>query len=394
MSQQPIDRSPDLKRLRDEGHDLQVVAGYLVVRAIPYLAGKDDVRRDGILICALSLANDVATPPGDHTAYFIGAYPCHADGSQMEQVVNSTNNLKISSELTANFYLSAKPKPSGKYDDFYDKVTTYIRILSAPAREIDKDATAKTFALVRDDEDDAIFNYFDTASSRADIVEVNRKLCLGRVAILGLGGTGGYILDLVAKAPIREIHLFDGDRFLQHNAFRAPGAASGEELEKQPYKVDYFAGIYSKMRKGIVVHREFVGAENLHELERMDFVFISMEAGPVKRPVIEKLLELNIPFVEVGMGLYLRNNVLGGLLRTTAGTTKKHDHLWGRIPLSDGGMKNEYDKNIQIAELNALHAALAVIKWKKMFGFYDDQRGEHYSTYAIGRNDTNNEDAA
>jgi hypothetical protein len=62
--------------------------------------------------------------------------------------------------------------------------------------------------------------------------------------------------------------------------------------------------------------------------------------------------------------------------------------------MSDGGVKNEYDKNIQIAELNALHAALAVIKWKKIFGFYADQRGEHYSTYAIGRNDTNNEDAA
>jgi hypothetical protein len=214
------------------------------------------------------------------------------------------------------------------------------------------------------------------------------------VAILGLGGTGGYILDYVTKTPVREIHLFDGDRFLQHNAFRAPGAASGEELEKQPYKVDYFHGIYSKMRKGIVPHREFITAENLHLLEGMDFVFISMEAGPVKKPVIEKLLQLNIPFVEVGMGVYLRNNVLGGLLRTTAGTDKKSDHLWGRIPLSDGGVKNEYDKNIQIAELNALHAALAVIKWKKIFGFYADQRGEHYSTYAIGRNDTNNEDAA
>jgi hypothetical protein len=36
-----------------------------------------------------------------------------------------------------------------------------------------------------------------------------------------------------------------------------------------------------------------------------------MEAGPVKKPVIEKLLQLNIPFVEVGMGVYLRNNVRG-----------------------------------------------------------------------------------
>ncbi|WGJ15968.1 ThiF family adenylyltransferase [Methylocapsa sp. D3K7] len=393
MSQRPIDRSPDLKRLRDEGYNLQVVEAYLVVWDIPYLAAKDEIKR-GILVCVLSLANDIATPPGDHTANFIGAYPCHADGSQITQIVNSENNLKVSDELTTNFYLSAKPQPSGRYENFYDKVTTYVRLISGPAQEVDQDVTANTFTLVRDDEHDEIFNYFDTASSRADIVEVNRKMCLGRVAILGHGGTGGYILDYVAKVPVREIHLFDGDLFLQHNAFRAPGAPSGDELEKQPYKVDHFYDIYSKMRKGIVPHREFMSAENLHLLEGMNFVFISMEAGTVKKAVIEKLLQLNIPFVEVGMGVYLRNNVLGGLLRTTAATAKNSDHLWGRISLSDGGVKNEYDKNIQIAELNALHAAFAVIKWKKIFGFYDDRRGEHYSTYAIGRNDTNNEDAA
>jgi len=393
MSQRPIDRSPDLKRLRDAGFNLQVVAGYLVVRDIPYLAAKKNIGK-GILICALTLANDVATAPNDHTAYFIGAYPCHADGVQMTQIVNSVNTFKINDELTANFYLSAKPKPSGRYEDFYDKVTTYVSVLSGPAKALDPCVTAKTFALVLNDEADEVFNYFDTASSRADIVELNRKLRLTRVAILGVGGTGGYILDYVAKTPVREIHLFDGDRFLQHNAFRAPGATSGEQLGKQPHKVDYFHGVYSKMRQGIIPHREFISAQNVHLLEGMDFVFISMEAGPEKKIVIDRLVKRHIPFVEVGMGIYLRNNVLGGLLRTTASTSMKSDHLLGRIPLSDGTVKNEYDKNIQIAELNALHAAFAVIKWKKTFGFYADQRREHYSTYAVGRNDTNNEDAA
>jgi hypothetical protein len=126
----------------------------------------------------------------------------------------------------------------------------------------------------------------------------------------------------------------------------------------------------------------------------MDFVFISMEAGVVKKPVIEKLLQLEIPFIEVGMGVYLRDGKLGGLMRTTTGTARKNDHLWRRIPLSDGGIKNEYDKNIQICELNVLNAGFAVVRFKKLFGFYDDRRDEHYSTYAIGRNDTNNEDSA
>ena len=53
---------------------------------------------------------------------------------------------------------------------------------------------------------------------------------------MGLGGTGSYVLDLVAKTPVWEIHLFDGDAFLQHNAFRSPGAPSLDELEAQPPK--------------------------------------------------------------------------------------------------------------------------------------------------------------
>jgi tRNA A37 threonylcarbamoyladenosine dehydratase len=51
------------------------------------------------------------------------------------------------------------------------------------------------------------------------------------------GGTGSYVLDFVAKTPVKEIHLFDGDIFDQHNAFRAPGAPSGEELEQRLKKV-------------------------------------------------------------------------------------------------------------------------------------------------------------
>src|SRR6202030_39073 len=106
------------------------------------------------------------------------------------------------------------------------------------------------------------------------------------------------VLDLVAKTPVKEIHLFDEDRFLQHNAFRAPGAASVADLEKPPYKVDYFHGVYSKMRKGIVPHQKYITTENLHELDSMEFAFICMEAGPVKKPLIERLLQLKIPFVE------------------------------------------------------------------------------------------------
>jgi len=89
--------------------------------------------------------------------------------------------------------------------------------------------------VITTDEDESVFKYIDTASSRAGINVPTQKLELARIAIVGVGGTGSYVLDLVAKTPVKEIHLFDGDVFLSHNAFRAPSAASSDE-PKNLYK--------------------------------------------------------------------------------------------------------------------------------------------------------------
>lgn len=63
-----------------------------------------------------------------------------------------------------------------------------------------------------------------------------------------------------------------------------------------------------------------------------------------------------------------------------------------RIGLSAGAANDLYAKNIQIADLNALNAALAVIKWKKLFGFYLDLDDEHHCTYTLDGNMLLNDD--
>jgi hypothetical protein len=77
--------------------------------------------------------------------------------------------------------------------------------------------------------------------------------------------------------------------------------------------------------------------------------------------------------------------MLTGSARITTGTPAKIDHLASRIAFSGVG-ENEYDKNVQVAEINALNAALAVIKWKKCFGFYHDSEKEHNAVYNINDN--------
>lgn len=88
------------------------------------------------------------------------------------------------------------------------------------------------------------------------IEAVTRKLRGGSVGIVGLGGTGSYVVDLVAKTPVERIVVIDGDRLEPHNAFRAPGAISAAELAGSSAKVAHFAAVYGRMHGGIVVHAE------------------------------------------------------------------------------------------------------------------------------------------
>lgn len=394
MSRRPIARSPDLSRLLAGGYAIAVRSGHLVVTGIPYVTAAKQVAY-GTLVTALQLQNDVTVAPSDHTLLFAGAYPCDKNGKPIEAIRNSSQRQEIAKGLFADHRFSAKPQPTGKYDDYHHKISTYAAILSGPAQELDPTVRPNAGSFVAaEEEDDSVFKYLDTASPRAEITAATAKLEMRKLVIIGSGGSAGYVLDLVAKAPVEQIHIYDGDIFHQHNAFRAPGAASGDELAAAPKKVSYFAGIYSKMRRGIVAHPEHVDASNIDELRDADFVFICIDDGPAKAFIIEKLEEFGRSFIDVGMGIFLKDEALGGILRVTTSTLAKRDHVRAkkRIPLAKADERDEYARNIQTAELNALNAVLAVIKWKKLCGFYIDLEKEHHSTYSIDGNEMTNED--
>jgi hypothetical protein len=375
MSHKLISHSPDLRKLRDEGYDVEIRFGYLLVKDVPYVNARREVRR-GILVSTLALAGDVTTT---------------SDGREIDQIKNPGGGKELAKGVVVNHTFSAKPHVP--HPDYHAKVTMYVAILEGQAQVIEPAATARTFPVIEaEEEEDTVFNYIDTASSRAEIDLVTQKLAIPRIAIVGLGGTGAYVLDLVAKTPVKEIHLFDGDTFLQHNAFRSPGAPPIEELKAKPGKAAYLQGIYAKMRRGIVVHPEYVGPENIELLRDMQFVFLCFDRGSAKKLIVQRLEEFGIPFVDVGMGVYATDNALSGILRVTTSTPQQRDHFRKWAPFTDGDAHNEYALNIQIADLNAMNAALAVIKWKKLFGFYLDLDREHHCSYTIDGNTLENDD--
>lgn len=379
MSHQLINHSPDLKRLRDEGYEVQIKSGHLLISDVPYINSNREVKY-GTLVSTLHLAGNVTTKPDTHVGMFKGDYPCHKDGSPIEGFRHASHNQTLAEGVEINHSFSSKPRDGFGYPNYYEKMKRYIDIISAPTG-----LSACTFRTIESVDSDSAFQYLDSWSSRAGISTINDNFKHKKIAIIGLGGTGSYVLDLVAKTPVSEIHLYDGDKFLQHNAFRAPGAASLEQLNAQSFKVDHFRSIYSNMHRNILAHSEYLNESNINELPDFDFVFICIDKGEIKKLLIAKLENDGTSFIDVGIGVQAINDALIATVRVTTSTQAKRDHLARKVSLDDRD-DDEYAQNIQIADLNSLNASLAVIKWKKLCGFYHDHENEHHSTYTVDTN--------
>src|ERR1700733_1411630 len=177
MSQELINRNSDLKRLRDEGYEVEVRATYLLLHSVPYVNSRREICR-GTLISTLQLAGDRTVNPSDHVALFTGEHPCNKDGSEISQIKHAFSN-----------------KPPNGYSTYYDKMTRYAQIISAPAESLDPGVSAKTHKVVESYGEESVFHYLDTASSRAGIKAIADKLVGPKLGIVGLGGQGSYILQ-------------------------------------------------------------------------------------------------------------------------------------------------------------------------------------------------------
>ncbi|WP_310440449.1 ThiF family adenylyltransferase [Sulfuricurvum sp.] len=366
MSNLQIDHSPDLKRLRDEGYTVYIKGGILVVEDIPYVNNKCEIAI-GTLISTLTLLGGRAKYDQDHKAYFIGDAPCHKDGKEISEIIHTKGTQNHGNDIISKMMFSSKPE--GNYRDYHHKMTAYVAMISSPAQSLDSTATSKQHKVFQEVDNDSAFNYHDANSSRSSISHITDKLKPYKIGIIGLGGTGSYILDFVAKTPVQQIHIFDGDEFYSHNAFRTPGAPTIEELNSSMKKVTYLNGIYSKMHRGITAHPIFMDEEHLSLLDGLDFIFVAVDDGSIKKAIFAHLDEKGIEYIDVGMGVSVKDDKLSGMLRTTSFITPRSKHLQSTLNYSKSE-DNVYGSNIQIAELNSINASLAVMAWKQSAGFY------------------------
>lgn len=386
MSRRLINLNPELQRLINEGYEIEVRPGYLLVYSVPYVNSKKEVAR-GIIVSELTTASpDMLGRPCTHQVHFIGEHPCKADGTDLVQIRCQSGEFKLDDGITAQHHFSNKPR-RGYYESYYEKITSYVNVISSQAKALDPSVSAQTFRTREPIEDDSVFLYQDTASSRAGIQRLVGRFRQQRIAFVGLGGTGSYALDLVAKTHVVEIHLFDADLLRPHNAFRFPGAISREVLDRGITKVRYLSECYSSMRRGVVPHEVMIHEANVMELIGFDYVFLCVDRSETRQLVLRALANTGVKVIDVGMGLNLTDDqeAIWGTCRVTASTPTTRDIALARIPKADRD-EELYASNIQVADFNCLNAALAVAKWKRMSGFYLDDHDEYETTFSVNLN--------
>lgn len=387
MSSNPIDPNTALNRLRQDGFEVDIREQHLLVHSIPYVTAKKVVRYATLACLYLKHGDQVVSPNsggGDnHQVWWTGEYPCYPSGTVLD-LGTDPQQRDLLSGFHVRHQFSNKPFDADGFPDHYAKVTHYIRLIQNQAKAIDKDADARTGRVIATPEGESVFRYPDTASARSEILAISAKLA-GRIAIVGLGGTGSYVLDQIAKTPVGEAHLFDGDIFGCHNAFRAPGAASLDEINAKEPKTEYFARKYEPMRRGIVSHAYFLDAHNVGELTGFDFVFLCVDKGEARALLVKHLVDNGIPFVDAGMNLQLvaATNSIIGTCRATLVTPAKSDHVGDYIPMDQDDEDVLYRQNIQVADMNAINALLAVMKWKQHLGFYGDDFKPHNLSFGV-----------
>lgn len=397
MSAILTNRSPDLARLEADGFRLRVVQGtahHLLIEGIPSVNSAGKVVQ-GTLYSSLVVDQDgkAVNPIADHQCWWIGEAPCDSSGRLMSEMISNPEGGDKGDGILTTVGFSRKRGDKTSYDDYHEKIWAYVEMIWHEARVIDSSCDprgAEPVAAVVEAQT-AVFHYPDMATTRAGIGAATAKLLKSRVAIIGLGGTGSYILDLLAKTPTKELHIYDGDEFDLHNAFRAPGAPKKEELTS-PMKVDWFGDIYDRMRLNIIRHPYYVDAANLGELSGFDFVFVAIDNSAARKIILEGLIAMKVPFIDVGMDVEIdKDGQLRGMCRFTVGTLDQHSHVPDVVSFAPAAAGDVY-RNIQVADLNMQNAAMAVTKWKKMCGFYADDMREHHSLYTIATHGLTRED--
>jgi hypothetical protein len=382
--QKLVSHNDDIRRLVEKGFAVGFDSNCLIVRDIPYLDSERKLHI-GAMVAKLVFVDQERVVQDDHQIFFAGGVPHGLEGQPIPNLAGGPYQLPLSEaakDVVVERSFSNKPKVAQKFTDFFEKIESYVTIISGPAIEL-HGTSPYTFRSVEDVPADSVFKFHDTLTSRAEITDLSAKFKDDVIAIIGLGGTGAYVLDFIVKTPVRGIRAFDLDAYHVHNAFRSPGRLQTEELGRP--KAEVFHARYDNFRTGLTFHPKFVDASSGDDFEGVTFAFVCVDKGSSRAGIFDLLLARQIPFIDVGMGLKRKQDKLNGMTRATYYSAQDGESVRakGLAELKDQP-EDLYRANIQIGELNALNASLAVIRFKQLRDFYFEEIPYYHLLFEVG----------
>jgi molybdopterin/thiamine biosynthesis adenylyltransferase len=130
------------------------------------------------------------------------------------------------------------------------------------------------------------------------------KLLQSAVAVVGLGGLGGYVTEALARMGVGRLVLIDGDVFEEHNLNRQ--LLSGESLLGQA-KAEVAARRVAEVNSSVEVttHTTMLTPENLQLLAGVDVVVDALDRLPTRLTLQEGARALSIPMVHGSIAGFL-----------------------------------------------------------------------------------------
>ena len=260
----------------------------------------------------------------------------------------------------------------GAYQNAWHALTIYAVFVTAEVGQEQRQNSASVFHFSVEGESD-----LDSENWRVRARDQ-------RIGIVGLGGVGLWIFDLMSKTDVRKIEVWDEDKIEGRNLLRAPGWASSDAIGEK--KASYFGSQYERVRQGISIHEENLSVELQPSVfTELDFVFIAVDKAETRTALCEALEEANVPFVDVGMGLERREGRVRGSFQVFYSGSKPDRWRVG-IPTVEGNGQDEY-RALQLAELGALNASFAVGVWRRHIGQYEGTSIDWLVRYLVEDNE-------
>ncbi len=389
MSYSLINHSKDLSKLISEKYNIEIRGGYLIIKNVPYLSQNEIKYADIVTSLNIDSQRQETQQPTEHTVWWTGEIPYNSEGKSMKDdlcCAEWTNGHNLGEDIVVYMQWSRMIKQDGQkraYNDYYEQITTYIKEVSFHAESKTPGVLERSKnGEVNKDNSDERFVYINSSQYRNGTKGIEDKISDEIVAVIGVGGTGSYLVDVLVKTNIKELHLYDHDTIETDSAFRLAGAVHKNEFGMA--KVDWHEKSYKNIRaKGLHTHKNKIDNKNLDTLKNYNTVFIAVDNLNSRREIQRKCNELGVFHLSVGIGVEKEgenDSQLVGMVKIEKEYQVNNSRNSTNIVQNNQQpIIDIYRSNIQTAELNMLGAALAIIEWKIKKGIYRSDRDSDHN---------------